>query len=113
VFLLDMGITSGKHLSDMFKKGIYPFLFATIMPFANGLLALLLSLQITDNPGNQLLFTLLGASASYIAVPAAMKNAIPEANPSLYLPMALGITFPVNVIVGIPFYYSVIMSLIQ
>lgn len=111
VFLLDMGITSGKHLSDMFKKGLYPFLFSTLMPFFNGLLALIISMQITDSVGNQLLFSILGAGASYIAVPAAMKNAIPDANPGLYLPMALGITFPVNVMIGIPFYYSIIMTM--
>jgi len=55
-----------------------------------------------------LLFAILGASASYIAVPAAMKQAIPRANPSLYLPMALGITFPINVMIGIPFYYFIV-----
>lgn len=109
VFLLDMGITSGKHLSVMVRKGLYPFLFSTIMPFVNGLLALFISAQITEVAGNQLLFAILGSSASYIAVPAAMKNAVPDANPSLYLPMALGITFPINVIIGIPFYYSIIL----
>lgn len=54
---------------------------------------------------------ILGASASYIAVPAAMKQAVPDANPSLYLPMALGITFPINVMIGIPIYDNVIMML--
>lgn len=109
VFLLDMGITSGKQLSTILKKGLYPFLFSSIMPFINGLIALAISIQITDVPGNQLLFAILGASASYIAVPAAMKQAVPDANPSLYLPMALGITFPINVMIGIPFYYSIIL----
>ena len=109
IFLLDMGIVSGRHLSVIVKKGIYPFLFSTIMPFINGLIALAISIQITDVMGNQLLFAILGASASYIAVPAAMKQAVPEANPSLYLPMALGITFPINVMIGIPFYYSIIL----
>ncbi len=110
VFLLDMGITSGQHISSMLsKKGLYPFLFSAIMPFVNGLLALAISMQITDVAGNQLLFAILGASASYIAVPAAMKQAVPDANPSLYLPMALGITFPVNVMIGIPFYYYLIL----
>jgi len=109
VFLLDMGITSGKQLSTILTKGLYPFLFSTIMPFINGLIALYISFQITDVLGNQLLFAMLGASASYIAVPAAMKQAVPEANPSLYLPMALGITFPINVMIGIPFYYSLIL----
>ncbi|MEM6644178.1 MAG: sodium-dependent bicarbonate transport family permease [Bacteroidota bacterium] len=108
VFLLDMGLTSGRQLSSMVNKGVYPFLFSTIMPFVNGLLALFISMQITEEPGNQLLFAILGAGASYIAVPAALKQAVPEANPSLYLPMALGITFPINVMIGIPFYYSII-----
>ncbi len=113
VFLLDMGITSGKHLSAMVNKGIYPVLFSIIMPFINGLLALLISFQITESAGNQLLFAILGASASYIAVPAAMKNAVPDANPSLYLPMALGITFPINVVIGIPLYNSIIEAMHQ
>ncbi len=109
VFLLDMGITSGRQLSVIMRNGIYPFLFSSIMPFINGLIALLISMQITSEPGNQLLFAILGASASYIAVPAAMKQAVPDANPGLFLPMALGITFPINVIIGIPFYYSIIL----
>jgi len=105
VFLLDMGISSGKQLSAIVRKGILPFAFAMIMPFFGGTLALMLSFTITEVTGNHLLFAILGASASYIAVPAAMKQAVPEANPSIYLPMALGITFPLNVIFGIPFYY--------
>lgn len=109
VFLLDMGLTSGKQLSAILKKGIYPFLFSSVMPFFNGLIALWISMQITDAIGNQLLFAILGASASYIAVPAAMKQAVPQANSGLYLPMALGITFPINVMLGIPFYYSIIL----
>ncbi len=108
VFLLDMGISSGKQLSAIVKKGVYPFLFSSVMPFIYGTLALFISFLITDQPGNQLLFAILGASASYIAVPAAMKQAVPNANPSLYLPMALGITFPINVVIGIPIYYSII-----
>ena len=110
IFLLDMGIVSGRQLSTIAKEGLYPFLFSSLMPFINGLIALAISMQITDVPGNHLLFAILGASASYIAVPAAMKQAVPEANPSLYLPMALGITFPINVMIGIPFYYSIILT---
>ena len=109
VFLLDMGITSGKQLSIINKRGFSPYIFSSLMPFLNGTIALLISMQITSDPGNQLLFAILGASASYIAVPAAMKQSVPEANPGLYLPMALGITFPINVMIGIPFYYSIIL----
>lgn len=109
VFLLDMGLTSGRHLGAMVKSGVLPVLFASVMPFIHGLLALYLSQFITHDVGNQLLFAILGAGASYIAVPAAMKTAIPQASAGLYLPMALGITFPINVMVGIPFYYYLIM----
>ncbi len=108
VFLLDMGLTSGKQLGIIMKRGVYPFLFSTLMPFFGGFIALLISSMFTDSEGNQLLFAILGASASYIAVPAAMKQAVPEANPSLYLPMALGITFPLNVMLGIPIYDNII-----
>lgn len=104
VFLLDMGLNSGKHIKSLFRKGIVPFAFATIMPFVNGLLALFFVSIVTDSTGNIVLFSILVASASYIAVPAAMKNAVPKANPGLYLPMALGITFPINIVIGIPFY---------
>jgi hypothetical protein len=108
VFLLDMGIHSGRHLSAITRNGVFPILFSSITPFIYGLIALGISMQITDSPGNQLLFAILGASASYIAVPAAMKISVPKANPGLYLPMALGITFPINVMIGIPFYYFLI-----
>lgn len=108
VFLLDMGIRAGNQLGGMRKNGLVLILFASLMPFINGTLALLLSSLFTQSAGNMLLFAILGASASYIAVPAAVKNAIPEANPGIYLPMALGITFPINVIIGIPFYYYLI-----
>ncbi|WP_235689787.1 sodium-dependent bicarbonate transport family permease [Fulvivirga lutea] len=108
VFLLDMGITAGAQIKSLFKNGVFVVVFSTVIPFINGLLALYFASLLTNSAGNMLLFALLGASASYIAVPAAMKNAVPSANPGLYLPMALGITFPINVIIGIPFYYMII-----
>lgn len=110
VFLLDMGIKSGKHIKGLVKNGIHPFVFSIVMPFVHGLITLYISFSITDNPGNQLLFAILGSSASYIAVPAVMKESVPKANPGLYLPMALGITFPINIIIGIPLYYTIIQS---
>lgn len=58
------------------------------------------------------MFVLLGAGASYIAVPVAYKHAVPEANPGIYLPMALGITFPINIIIGIPFYFFIIKNMV-
>ncbi|WP_026232125.1 sodium-dependent bicarbonate transport family permease [Neolewinella persica] len=108
VFLLDMGLQAGSQLSGMRKNGGFLILFAGLFPFFNGLMALGLASLFTDSSGNLLLFAILGAGASYIAVPAAYKNAVPEANPGIYLPMALGITFPINIIIGIPFYYYLI-----
>jgi hypothetical protein len=108
VFLLDMGLQAGSQLSGMRKNGAFLVLFAGLFPFFNGLMALGLASLFTASTGNLLLFAILGAGASYIAVPAAYKNAVPEANPGIYLPMALGITFPINIIIGIPFYYYLI-----
>lgn len=108
VFLLDMGITSGRKLSDFIKKGRFALLFAIIIPVINGSLVAVISGLITESVGNRLLFAILAASASYIAVPAAMKIAAPKANPSLYIPMALAITFPFNITLGMPLYLFII-----
>lgn len=108
VFLLDMGITSGRKLSDFIKKGWFALLFAIIIPVINGCLVAVVSGVLTESIGNRLLFAILAASASYIAVPAAMKIAAPKANPSLYIPMALAITFPFNITLGMPLYLCII-----
>lgn len=108
VFLLDMGITSGRKLSDFIKKGWFALVFAIIIPVINGSLVAVSSGIITESTGNRLLFAILAASASYIAVPAAMKIAAPKANPSLYIPMALAITFPFNITLGMPLYLCII-----
>lgn len=110
VFLLDMGITSGKKLGDFLKKGWFAFLFAIIIPLLNGCIVSVVSSIFTDSIGNRFLFAILAASASYIAVPAAMRLAAPKANPSLYLPMALAITFPFNITLGMPLYLYVIQA---
>ncbi|MEM8582884.1 MAG: sodium-dependent bicarbonate transport family permease [Bacteroidota bacterium] len=110
VFLLDMGIRAGGHIGAMRKQGLFLLAFASIFPFINGLAALGLSSMITDSDGNMLLFSILAAGASYIAVPAAFKQVMPQANPGIYLPMALGITFPINIILGIPFYHYIITN---
>lgn len=105
VFLLDMGITSGRKISSLVDSGWFPFVFSVIIPLINGVLFTVLSSGITGHNGNQFLFGILAASASYIAVPAAMRIAAPEANPGLYIPMALAITFPFNITLGMPLYY--------
>ena len=108
VFLLDMGITSGKKMSAFWKNGVFPFAFAIIIPFINGCFVAFFSAYITDSVGDQLLFSILAASASYIAVPAAMQLAIPKANSGLYVPMALAVTFPFNITFGMPIYLFII-----
>ena len=108
VFLLDMGITSGKKLSSFLKKGWFALIFAIIITIINGSLVAVISSVFTQSDGNRLLFAILAASASYIAVPAAMRIAVPKANPSLYLPMALAITFPFNITLGMPLYLCII-----
>lgn len=110
VFLLDMGITSGRKLSSFLDNGWTALIFALIVPLFNGCAVALLSDFITGDTGNRFLFAILAASASYIAVPAAMRIAAPKANPSLYLPMALAITFPFNITIGMPIYLYIIQS---
>lgn len=106
IFLLDMGITSGKKLKSFFSHGWFPLLFALFIPLINGSIFALLSGFVTYDITNRFIFAVLAASASYIAVPAALKISVPEANPGLFLPMALAITFPINITVGMPLYFQ-------
>ena len=108
IFLLDMGIVSGKKINDFLKSGWFAVLFALIIPLVNGCLVAIISQFITNDIGNRFMLSILAASASYIAVPAAMKIAVPKANPGLFLPMALAITFPLNITLGMPIYLSII-----
>jgi len=108
VFLLDMGITSGRKLAEFIKKGWFALGFAIIIPLINGSIVAILSSIFSHNDGDRFLFAILAASASYIAVPAAMQLAAPKANPSLYLPMALAITFPFNITLGMPLYLGLV-----
>lgn len=111
IFLLDMGIVSGRKLSAFLSNGWFPFLFAIVIPLFNGSLIAILSQVVTDDVGNRFMFAVLASSASYIAVPAAMKLAVPKSNPGLYIPMALAITFPINITLGMPIYLSMIKYL--
>lgn len=108
IFLLDMGITSGKKLKAFFSFGLFPLVFAIIIPLVNGCLFAMLSSLVTTDITNRFIFAVLAASASYIAVPAAMKITVPKANPGLYLPMALAVTFPVNITLGMPLYFLIV-----
>ena len=111
LFLLDMGLASGRQLGGIRKLGALPVGFATLVPFVNALLGIGLAWGIGLDRGDALLFAVLCASASYIAVPAAMRLALPEANPGLYVTMALALTFPFNIVLGLPCYMAIISKL--
>lgn len=108
IFLLDMGITSGKKLKAFFSYGWFPLIFAILIPLINGSLVALLSSFVTQDISNRFMFAILAASASYIAVPAAMKISVPKANPGIFLPMALAVTFPINITIGMPVYFLIV-----
>lgn len=110
VFLLDMGITSGRKLKVFFKTGYFSSLFATLIPLFNGVVVAYISQWISPEIGDRLIFAILAASASYIAVPAAMKLSNPEADEGLYVPMALAVTFPFNLTLGMPIYWMIIQA---
>jgi len=110
IFLLDMGMTSGRKLSAFIKNGWFTIAFALIIPLINGCLVAALSGFVSHETGDRFIFAILAASASYIAVPAAMKIAAPKANPGLYLPMALAVTFTFNITLRFPLYLPVILS---
>ena len=110
-FLLDMGMVAARRIRDLKATGSFLIAFSVFIPVANAIFGILLAKIIGISEGNALLFAVLCASASYIAVPAAMRMTVPEANPSLYVSMALAITFPFNIIVGIPVYMQIIKHL--
>ena len=111
-FLLDMGIVAAQRLNDLRRAGSFLIGFAVLMPLFNALVGALIARALGLEPGNALLFVVLCASASYIAVPAAMRMTVPEANPSFYISTALGVTFPFNIIVGIPLYMALVNKLL-
>lgn len=108
LFLLEMGMVTAKRIKGFKKYGFFLFAFGIVVPLINGLIVAYLSGFITESDGNRLLFAILGAGASYIAVPATMKLAEPRADAGIYIPMALGITFPFNITLGMPIYYAFI-----
>ncbi len=108
VFLLEMGMVAAKRFKTFRNYGWFATLFAVFVPLFNGCITAWFSGLLPLGEGDRLLLSVLAASASYIAVPAAMKHAAPDADPGLYIPMALGVTFPFNITVGIPLYWSII-----
>lgn len=108
IFLLEMGMVTAKRFNAFKESGIGVMLFALIIPLINGIVVAYMSQYITYSIANRFIFSILAASASYIAVPAAMRFAAPNADPGLYIPMALGFTFPLNITIGMPLYYQII-----
>ena len=113
LYLLDMGIVAGSRMSSLKKSGMFLILFGLITPLINATIGIGISILLGLGEGDALLFTILCASASYIAVPAAMRMAVPQANMSLLLPLALGVTFPFNIAIGIPLYLTIIQIFIK
>ena len=107
IFMIEMGIIAGQRLDDIRKVGIFLIGFAIIMPTFNGIIGVLVATAMGLSLGGAVMFGLLLASASFIAAPAVLRHAIPQANPSLYITSALGITFPYNIIVLLPIMFSV------
>lgn len=106
LFLLEIGLATGLRLRDVRTAGPFLCAFAIILPFVHGLLGVWLGQRVGLGVGGATVLGTLAASASYIAAPAAVRVALPEANPALYVTSSLAITFPFNVVVGIPAYFA-------
>jgi len=111
LFLLDMGLLAAKRLKVIVEAGGFLVSFGIIAAIIQGVIGIGIAWLLDLRPGDALLLTILCGSASYIAVPAAARLAIPKANPSLYVPLSLAITFPFNIAIGIPLYMTIIQSL--
>lgn len=112
IFLCDMGMEAGKRISEFKTVGIFLVLFGIVMPIIGATVGMLVGhYYLQYSVGGVTLVTVLAASCSYIAVPPAMRLAIPEANPSFYLTLSLGVTFPFNIVIGVPTYYAIAQHL--
>lgn len=107
VFLLDMGMAAAGRVRDIRESGRFLISFGIVTPLILGVAGALLGSLVGLSPGGSTVFATMAASASYIAAPAAVQIALPQANPGLYLTASLGITFPFNLILGIPLYHTV------
>ncbi|MFT3857669.1 MAG: sodium-dependent bicarbonate transport family permease [Aquabacterium sp.] len=103
-FLLDMGLLAARQLPSLRGMPKALFAYALLAPLVHAVLALTLARMAGINQADGTLLAVLAASASYIAVPAVLRHAVPEARPALYVGLSLGLTFPFNLLVGIPLY---------
>lgn len=106
-FLLDMGLMAARNLVQIRGKSLVLVAYAILGPLLHATLALTLAVLLHLPTGDAALLMVLAASASYIAVPAVLRYAMPEATPSLYFGLSLGVTFPLNILFGIPLYVAV------
>ncbi|MCS7082965.1 MAG: sodium-dependent bicarbonate transport family permease [Bacteroidetes bacterium] len=107
LFLLELGIVAGRRLRDLRRVGLFLIGFGIAVPCLHGLLGVILGTWAGLSVGGSAILGAMAASASYIAAPAAVRLALPEANPTLYLTASLGITFPFNLTLGIPIYFAI------
>jgi hypothetical protein len=107
LFLLEMGLAAGSRLSDLKQAGIFLLAFGMVMPVIHGTIGAYLGSLAGLSVGGCTVLAAMAASASYIAAPPAVRMTLPEANPTFYLTAALAITFPFNLVVGIPLYYEI------
>jgi len=106
VFLLEMGLITASQAGSLRRHGLFLIAFGILMPLFGAAVGALAAVPLELSRGGTMLLATLGASASYIAVPAAMRISLPEANPTLSLTASLGVTFPFNVLVGVPLYWQ-------
>ncbi|MCM0045702.1 MAG: sodium-dependent bicarbonate transport family permease [Burkholderiaceae bacterium] len=111
-FLLDMGLMVARNFSDARRASPVLLAYAALGPLLHASIALLLAVALGMPVADTILLMVLSASASYIVVPAVLRYAIPEANPALYFGLSLGVTFPLNILVGIPLYTYVAQSVL-
>jgi len=106
LFLLEMGLIAASQVHALKKYGLFLLGFGIIFPIASGVIGIITALLLGLSIGGAVLLATLAASASYIAVPAAMRIALPESNPTLSLTASLGVTFPFNIVIGVPLYHQ-------
>jgi hypothetical protein len=107
IFMLEMGVVASQRFPDLKKVGLFLILFGIGMPVLSAMTGIGIAMITGLSAGGAIVLATMAASASYIAAPAAMKIALPEANATYYLTASLGITFPFNIIAGIPLYYNI------
>lgn len=107
LFLLEMGMVAGEKIKDFFKVGRFMLFFGTCIPMLHGIIGIVLGALAGLSVGGTFVLGTVAASASYIDAPAAVRASLPKANPSIFLTSSLGITFPFNLLIGIPIYYEI------